>query len=172
MANLAEQLKKEIRDLCDNSTRSFLERKQYVIDRIKGGEREVYFILAKSYDRTICAPTKEKLLSIGMPEGWRLDTTCKADDGIYYRNGKHYLLVVKRDYIYPHSVIDKKEICVEDVDGLWKCNYIYNREELLDLGDYFERNGFTVSINRCSDHDSRFHYKRNFFNIDSLIISL
>lgn len=172
MENLAEQLRNEIKDLCDNSTRSFLDRKQYVINTIRGGKREVHFILAKSYDRTICAPTKEKLLSLGMPEGWRLDTTYKTNDGVYYRNGKHYLLVVKRADTYPNSVIDQKEICIEDVDGIWKCNYLYSHEELLDLGDYFERNGFEVSINRCSDHYSRYYYKTDFFNIDNLIISL
>lgn len=108
--------------------------------------------------------------AIGVPKDYVLNESKNFDGrGIYYRSGKHYIEAVLRE---KSKVLDKKEYCVEDEEGFWKVDYLYNREELLDVGSYFEKEGFRVSINLCSDHYGRYPYKMDFFNICDLIVSL
>lgn len=173
MANLADQLRSEIREQQKENTKSFEARREYVINAIRGGEREVFISLSKSFSDVITTPSRALLDSIGVPQGWKVNTSKNIDGkGIYYRNGKHYMEACKRADSYPHVVVDSKEYCVEDADGFWRVDYAYNREELLDLGDYFEREGFQVSVNLCSDSHARYPYKWSAYNIDSLIVSL
>lgn len=171
MANLADQLRDEIMQQCKESTRSFSDRRDYVINEIRGGKREVFFDLAKSHDKDAYTPTRSMLDSIGVPAGYRCAYS-QNGRGIFYRNGKHYTLVEKRRDTYPHTVIDTKEYCVEDEDGWWQVDKLYNEEELTDLGNYFSSEGFEVSINLCSDYHARYPYKAKFFNICSLVVSL
>lgn len=172
MATLADELRSEIMQQCKESTRSFLARREYVINEIRGGKREVFFSLAENvyYKSRENKVSRSVLETLDVPEGYRVAHT-KSDTGIIYRNGKHYTVVEKRADTYPHVVIDTKEYCVEDMD-CWLVDYLYSREELLDVGRYFESEGFHVSINRKSDYDSRWPYKTNFFNIAELIVSL
>ena len=171
MATLADELRSEIMQQCKESTRSFLARREYVIREIRGGKREVFFSLAKSYDKSAKGPSRAMLDALGVPSDYRLAYSNNGR-GITYRNGKHYTKVEKRTDSYPHTVIDTKEYCVEDEEGWWQAEYLYNENELLDLGRYFEREGFNVSINRCSDYHARYPYTMKFFNISALIVSL
>lgn len=173
MANLADELRTEIYQQCLQNTKSFSDRRDYVVKQIKGGEREVFFSLSSWSDKQ--KPVSRVLLDkIGIQKEYELKTTGNGMEGhgIYYRNGKHYMSVVLREKEYPHTIIDEKEYCVEDEEGFWRVDYLYNREELLDVGSYFEKEGFRVSINLCSDHYARYPYKLDFFNICELIVSL
>lgn len=174
METLAEQLRKEILLMAGMNRRSFLERRAYVANKIRGGEREVFFSLAKGYGNFLKRPTRKMLDNIGVEKDYRVKTWEEGLDGegIFYRNGRHYIKVVKQTESFPHKTIDEKEYCVEDEDGFWMIDHVYNRSELLDLGAYLENEGFNVYVNRCSDRYSRYPYKTYFFNIDCLIVSL
>ena len=173
MANLADELRSEIMQQCKENTRGFLARREYVIREIRGGKREVFFPLVENMhykNKTDLKISRKVLDELGAPSDYRTAYT-KSDTGIIYRNGKHYAVVDKRTDSYPHKVIDSKEYCVEDMD-CWNAEYLYSREELLDVGRYFTNEGFHVFINRCSDHDDRWPYTTNFYNISDLIVSI
>ena len=174
MGNLADELRSEIMQQCKDNTRSFLARREYVIREIRGGKREVFFPLVENmhYEhKRDMRVGKAKREELGVPDGYRTAYT-KNDTGVIYRNGKHYLVVEKRADSYPHKVIDTKEFCVEEETGCWNAEYLYSREELLDVGRYFESKGFHVTINRRSGYDDRWPYTTNFYNISDLIVSL
>ena len=171
MAKLADELRSEIMQQCKENTRSFLARREYVINEVRNGKREVFFHLAKSFDEGAKTPSRAMLDALGVPSGYRIAYTSNGR-GVIYRNGKHYTTVEKRADTYPHTVIDTKEYCVEETEGFWEADYLYNEEELLDLGRYFEGEGFRVSINRHSDYHGRWPYTMKFFNICDLIVSL
>lgn len=170
---LAEQIREEIYKQCLENTKSFFARKEYVIEQIKGGAREVYFTLSKWHDG-IKPASRDLLDKIGVPSEYVISKGhCLEGHGIFYRNGKHYIEVslYENKIICPQK-LDAMEYCVEDEDGFWRVDYVYNREELLDLGAYFEKEGFRVFVNLCSDLHARYPYKMDAFNIDSLIVTL
>ena len=172
MATLADELRSEIMQQCKENTKSFLTRREHVINEIRSGKREVFFTLRHHYcnyeDQRKAAREVEK--NVAHPEGYRLSSAgCVDNVGITYRNGKHYAQFIKGNNWH-----DKSDCQYIDVDDTpyWRKDYLYNREELLDLGRYFESEGFHVHVNLCSDYDARWPYTYNAFNISSLIVSL
>jgi len=172
MATLADELRSEIMQQCKENTKSFLTRREHVINEIRSGKREVFFTLRRHYcnyeDERKAEREVEK--NVAHPEGYRLSSSgCVDNVGITYRNGKHYAQFIKGNNWY-----DKSDCQYVDVDDTpyWRKDYLYNREELLDLGGYFEREGFRVFVSLCSDYDARYPYTYNAFNIADLIVTL
>lgn len=170
MGTLAEQLRAEIMQQCKESTRSFSDRRELVIREIRGGKREVEFTLRhhySNYDEGRKA-AREIEKSVAHDDGyWLSGDGCVDSIGITYRNGKHYAQFRKGSY----GNQDYQYIDVDDT-SFWKSDYLYSREELLDLGAYFESEGFRVYVNLCSDYQARYPYTYNAFNIAALIVSL
>lgn len=173
MATLADTLRAEIMQQCKENNRSFSDRREYVINEIRSGKREVFFTLSHHYgsyeDGRAAAREVEK--NVAHPEGYRLSSAgCVDNVGITYRNGKHFAQFFKKGG--NHTVESDYQYVNVDDTQFWRKEYLYNREELLDLGRYFESEGFHVHVNLCSDYDARWPYTYNAFNISSLIVSL
>lgn len=173
MATLADELRSEIMQQCNENTKSFLTRREHVINEIRSGKREVFFTLRHHYCNYEDGRKAAREIEEGVPhnDGYRLSSAGCADCvGITYRNGKHYAQFFKKGG--NHTV--KSDYQYVDVDDtqFWRKEYLYNREELLDLGGYFEREGFRVFVSLCSDHDARWPYTYNAFNIAELIVTL
>lgn len=173
MATLADELRSEIMQQCKENTKSFLTRREHVINEIRSGKREVFFTLRHHYrnyedGRKAAREIEEGVLH---NDGYRLSSAGCADCvGITYRNGKHYAQFLKKGG--SHSVESDWQYVDVDDTQFWRKDYLYNREELLDLGGYFEREGFRVFVSLCSDHDARWPYTYNAFNIADLIVTL
>jgi hypothetical protein len=173
MATLADELRSEIMQQCKENTKSFLTRREHVINEIRSGKREVFFTLRHHYrnyeDGRKAAREVEK--NVAHPEGYRLSSSgCVDNVGITYRNGKHFAQFFKKGG--NRSVESDWQYVDVDDTQFWRKEYLYNREELLDLGGYFEREGFRVFVSLCSDYDARYPYTYNAFNIADLIVTL
>lgn len=171
MSTFSETLLSEIRKATLENHKGFQNRREYIREKIlQDGERVVEFLLVTPSSDNFFQISKKQLENFLRNKGIKTPSNNIASNKTIYINGKHFVKVVFKVQDTSDRYYEERLYDIEDTD-LWKAEYLYGREELLDLGNYLKENGFNVYINLKSGQ-KQLPYTSDHFNIDCLCASI
>ena len=173
MNTFSETLLSEIRKATLENHKGFQNRREYIREKIlQDGERVVEFLLVTPSSDDFFQTSKKELGNFLRSKGIKTPSNNIVSNKTIYINGRHFVKVVFKvqDTDRYEERLEERRYDIEDTD-LWKAEYLYGREELLDLGNYLEENGFNVYINLKSGQ-KQLPYTSDHFNIDCLCASI
>ena len=171
MSTFSEEIKNEIRLATLENHKGFQNRREYIREKIlQDGVRVVEFLLVTPSSDNFFQISKKQLENFLRNKGIKTPSNNIASNKTIYINGRHFAQVVFKVRDTYEERLEERLYDIEDT-GLWKAEYLYGREELLDLGNYLKENGFNVYINLKSGQ-KQLPYTSDHFNIDCLCASI
>ena len=171
MSTFSETLLSEIRKATLENHKGFQNRREYIREKIlQDGERVVEFMLVTPSSDDFFQIERKELGNFLRCNEIKTPSNNIISSKTIYINGRHFAQVVFKVRDTYEERLEERLYDIEDT-GLWKAEYLYGREELLDLGNYLKENGFNVYINLKSGQ-KQLPYTSDNFNIDCLCASI